>query len=242
MQKEFLGKTALVTGAARGIGEAIALGFAQNGADVIITDINRDNLMKTAEKIKACGVKVKAAVFDVSDEVAARAAIKDAETEFGKIDILVNNAGIYPQVDFLQATSDHWKKMIDINILGTMYAAQAVLPGMIERGKGRIINIGSVAGVYGMSCFVDYSMTKGAVIALTKALAKSVADKGVTVNCISPGSIDITGGNDPMPEHSFIGRSGTPEEFANAVLFVASDKASYISGQNYQVDGCRKMM
>jgi NAD(P)-dependent dehydrogenase (short-subunit alcohol dehydrogenase family) len=242
MEKEFSGKVAFITGGAKGIGKAISLGFAKNGADIIITDVNEAALNATAEEAKAYGVKVKTALFDVSDEEASRNAIKEAEEEFGKIDILVNNAGIYPGSDFLKVDSDHWKKLININILGSMYPIQAVLPGMIERGYGRIVNIGSVAGVYGLGCFVDYSMTKGAIIALTKALAKVYIEKGVTVNCISPGSINVTDRDDVMLEHSFMGRPGTPEELANAVLFVASDKASYISGQNYLVDGCRKMM
>jgi 3-oxoacyl-[acyl-carrier protein] reductase len=242
LKKDFEGKVAFVTGAAVGIGRAIAVGFAENGADVIITDINEGKLNETKELVKAFGVKVKTAVFDVADEEASRKAIKEAEEEFGKIDILVNNAGIYPGSDFLEVDSDHWKKLININILGTMYPIQAVLPGMIERGYGRIVNIGSVAGVYGLGCFVDYSMTKGAIIALTKALAKVYTEKGVTVNCISPGSINVTDRDDVMLKHSFTGRPGTPEELANAVLFVASEEASYISGQNYQVDGCRRAM
>jgi NAD(P)-dependent dehydrogenase (short-subunit alcohol dehydrogenase family) len=242
MEKEFSGKVAFITGGAKGIGKAISLGFAKNGADIIITDVNEAALNATAEEAKAYGVKVKTALFDVADEEASRKAIKEAEEEFGKIDILVNNAGIYPGSDFLKVDSDHWKKLININILGSMYPIQAVLPGMIERGYGRIVNIGSVAGVYGLGCFVDYSMTKGAIIALTKALAKVYTEKGVTVNCISPGSINVTDRDDVMLEHSFMGRPGTPEELANAVLFVASEKASYISGQNYIVDGCRKKM
>lgn len=242
MEKEFSGKVAFITGGAKGIGRAISLGFAKGGADIIITDIKEEYLNATAEEARAYGVKVKTALFDVADEVASRKAIKDAEEEFGKIDILVNNAGIYPGSDFLAVDSDHWKKLININILGSMYPIQAVLPGMIERGYGRIVNIGSVAGVYGLGCFVDYSMTKGAIIAMTKALAKVYTEKGVTINCISPGSINVTERDDVMLEHSFMGRPGTPEELANAVLFVASEKASYISGQNYIVDGCRKKM
>jgi len=104
------------------------------------------------------------------------------------------------------------------------------------------VKIGSVAGEYGISYFFDYSMSKGAIISFIKALAKLVANKGVTVNCVSPGSIDVTGGINTMEEHSFMGRAGTPEECANLVMFVASDEASYISGQNYLVDGCRKKM
>ncbi|MBR5271540.1 MAG: SDR family oxidoreductase [Clostridia bacterium] len=238
----FNGKTAFITGAAKGIGKAIAVGMAKNGADLILTDILKEELCATAKEISKYGVKVKDVYMDVTNEDAVRLVIQESIDEFGKIDILVNNAGIYPGRDFITSTSDEWKKTIDINILGTMYPTHAVLPHMIEKGYGRIVNIGSVAGVYGISYFVDYSMAKGAILSFTKALAKLVADKGVTVNCVSPGSIDVTGGNNPMLEHSFIGRAGTPDELANVVLFVASDEASYVSGQNYIVDGCRKKM
>lgn len=122
-----------------------------------------------------------------------------------------------------------------------MYLSHEVLPSMIENGYGRIVNIGSVAGVYGLSWFVDYSMSKGAIISFTKALAKAVSSKGITVNCVSPGSV-APEGSEQMKEFSFVGRAGTYEEIANVILFVASDEASYISGQNYLVDGCRKQM
>lgn len=235
----FTGKTAFVTGAARGIGQATAVGFAKNGANVIIADIS--DMTETYEEVKKFGHGVMQVTLDVSNESDARKAVADAEAQFGKIDILVNNAGIFPLADFTKQTSDEWKRIIDINILGTMYLSQAVLPSMIENGYGRIVNLGSVAGVYGLSWFVDYSMTKGAIISFTKALAKAVSDKGITVNCVSPGSA-APEGSDTMKEFSFIGRAGTYQEMANVILFVASEEASYISGQNYLVDGCRRQM
>lgn len=238
----FKGKNAIVTGAGRGIGKAIALGLAQKGANLILFDINEENLSKTTDEIKALGVKVKKVVLDVSDEKAIRDEIAESITEFGQIHILINNAAVPVISDFLNSDSSAWKKSIDVNILGTMYPTHAILPHMIEKGYGRIVNIGSVAGVYGINYFVDYSMTKGAVIAFTKAVAKLVSDKGITVNCVSPGSIDTTGNNHSMDDFCFIGRAGTPEECANPVIFLASDEASYISGQNYLVDGLRKKM
>lgn len=238
----FKGKNAIITGAGKGIGKAIAVGMASKGANLVLVDINEENLNNVISEVSEFGIKAKKVVLDISDENAVRMAVNESISEFGQIHILINNAGIYLGNDFLSVSSDVWKKCIDINILGTMYPTHAVLPHMIEKEYGRIVNIGSVAGEYGISYFVDYSMTKGAIISFTKALAKLVSDKGVTVNCVSPGSIDVTGGNNPMEEYSFIGRAGTPEECANLVIFVASDEASYISGQNYLVDGCRKKM
>ena len=236
---DFQGKTAFVTGAAKGIGRATAIGFAKGGANVILADIA--DLTETYEQVKKINENVIKMNFDVSDEAAARGALAEALKKFGRIDILVNNAGVFPISDFLSSTSEQWKKVMDINVLGPMYLSHAVLPSMIENGYGRIVNIGSVAGVYGLSWFVDYSTSKGAMISFTKALAKAVSGKGITVNCVSPGSV-ADKGSDTVNDFSFIGRTGTYEEIANVILFVASDAASYVSGQNYLVDGCRKQM
>jgi 3-oxoacyl-[acyl-carrier protein] reductase len=236
---DFKGKTAFVTGAAKGIGRATAIGFAKGGANVILSDIS--DLTEVYEQVKEINENVIKIKFDVSDEAAARSAVAEALEKFGRIDILVNNAGIFPHSEFISSSSEQWKKVFDINVLGTMYLSHAVLPSMLENGYGRIVNVGSVAGVYGLSWFVDYSASKGAVISFTKALAKAVSGKGVTVNCVSPGSV-AEKGSDRMKDFSFVGRAGTYEEIANVILFVASDEASYVSGQNYLVDGCRKRM
>lgn len=236
---DFKGKTAFVTGAAKGIGRATAIGFAKGGANLILADIA--DLTEAYEQVKEINENVMKINFDVSDEAAARSAVAEALEKFGRIDILVNNAGIFPLSEFISSSSEQWKKVFDINVLGTMYLSHAVLPSMLENGYGRIVNVGSVAGVYGLSWFVDYSASKGAVISFTKALAKAVSGKGVTVNCVSPGSVAETG-SDGMKDFSFVGRAGSYEEIANVILFVASDAASYVSGQNYLVDGCRKRM
>ena len=236
---DFKGRTAFVTGAARGIGRATAIGFAKKGANVVIADVA--NLSETYEELKKHTDNVMKINFDVSDEADARAAVTSALRQFGKIDILINNAAIFPASDFISTASDQWKKVLDVNVLGTMDLSHAVLPYMIENRYGRIVNIGSVAGVYGLSWFVDYSMSKGAVISFTKALAKAVSDKGITVNCISPGSV-APDGSEAMKDYSFVGRAATYDEIANVILFVSSDEASYVSGQNYLVDGCRKQM
>ena len=235
----FEGKTAFITGAARGIGRATAIGFARNGANVILADIA--DVSETYEEVKKYTCNVSKLNFDVSNEADARKAIAESLEKFGKVDILINNAAIFPISDFTNSTSEQWKKVIDVNILGPMYLSHAVLPSMIENSYGRIVNIGSVAGVYGLSWFVDYSMSKGAIISFTKSLSKAVSSKGITVNCVSPGSVAVSGST-AMKDFSFVGRAGSYEEIANVVLFVASDEASYVSGQNYLVDGCRKQM
>ncbi len=238
---EFFGKTAFVTGVAHGIGRAIALQLAEAGASLALADINAQGLGETARLARERGAQVVECPLDVTDEAAVRAAVQSARDALGPIDILVNNAGVYDcACDFVDSRSEEWKRKMSINILGTLYPTHAILPGMLERGYGRIVNIASVAGVYGIARMADYSMTKGAIIGFTHALAKEVTRRGVTVNAVSPGSIDVSG--NPLPEHSFMGRAGTPEECANLVVFLASDRASYISGQNIQVDGCRKRM
>lgn len=237
----FSGRTAFVTGVSHGIGRAIALGLAEKQAKLFVCDIDKTALEDTAETARTLGAQVESRCLDVSDEAAVNAAMENAIQTFGKIDILINNAGIYNTFDlFRDSDPNDWKKKIEVNILGTMYPTKAVLNHMIANRYGRIVNIGSVAGVYGIPNMTDYAMTKGAVIAFTKSLAKEVAPFGITVNAVSPGSISVNGSD--MPEHSFTGRAGTPKECANVVLFLASDEASYVSGQNYLVDGCRKKM
>lgn len=238
----FKNRVAFVTGVAHGIGRAIAVGLAKEGCRLALADLNAAGLEETAEISRQYGAEVLTFVLDVSSEDEVNDAAEKCIRHFGKIDILVNNAGIYNTYSkFVDSNSADWKKKIDVNILGTLFPTYKILPYMIENRYGRIINIGSVAGIYGIPNMVDYSMTKGAVIAFTHALAKEAAQYGVTVNCVSPGSIDVTGQN-PMPEHSFMGHAGTAEECAAAVIFLASDDASYISGQNLAVDGCRKKM
>lgn len=238
---DFSGKTALITGAGRGIGEACALQLARGGAQIIVNDLKAENLQEICQKLDQMNAAYLVCPCDVADEAAVRAMVAKAIETFGKIDILVNNAGIFRAhyQPFKDQISAYWKQKIEINILGTMYCTHAVMPGMMERRYGRIINVSSVAGVYGLRNMVDYSMTKGAVIAFTKALAKELGPSNITVNAVAPGNISTYS---ELPELSFLGRSGTAEECANVITFLASDEASFVSGQNYQVDGCRRTM
>ncbi len=242
----FTGRTVLVTGAANGIGRAVAMQFAREGASIAVTDVDKKNLETLCRDLEATGAETISVVCDVSDESAVHDAVSCILSRFGKIDALINNAGIYHEAvptEFVDSKSARWKRKIEVNVLGTMYMTQAVLPSMLRQGYGRIVNLASVAGVYGIRKMVDYSMTKGAILGFTKALAKEVAPKGVTVNAVSPGSINISGKPEhELPDYSFLGRSGTPEECAAAIVFLSSDDASYVSGQNWLVDGCRKMM
>lgn len=241
----FTDKTALVTGAAVGIGRAVALKLAQEGANLVLVDVNAEKLSELKDELKNYSDNVMICECDVTDENTVYEIIAKAETVFGKIDILVNNAALWRCWSlFVDTPTDEWKKFIDVNIMGVVYFTKAVLPKMLENGYGRIINVSSVAGVYGNANMVHYSATKGALIAMTKALAKEVADKGVIVNCVSPGSVSPSENTDmnyfEKSELSFMGRTGTGMENANLICFLASDEASYISGQNIQIDGCRK--
>lgn len=241
----FENKIAVVTGASRGIGREIALQLAQGGAKVCAVGSSEKGLDALKQDFLQQGIELDVYACDVSDEARVNEVSSSILEKYGRVDILVNNAGLWRTGNafFAESQSENWRKKIDINILGTMYFCRAVINSMIAQRYGRIINIASVAGVYGIRTMTDYSMTKGAIIAFSLALAKEVTEYGVTVNCVSPGNIlsDETKEKD-NPPLSFAGRSGSNAECANVVSFLASDEASYVSGQNYLVDGCRKKM
>ena len=244
---EFSGKIALVTGAAVGIGRACAIKLAEGGATVVAVDISADGVERVKGEIEAKGGTAYAYSCDVSDEAAVVALCDDVKAKLGGVDILVNNAAIWRTwKPFSEVSYDEWRKFMDINVMGTVYFTKELIDGMVERGWGRVINIASVAGVYGNRNMVQYSATKGAVIAMTKALAKEVAGTGVTVNATSPGSVSDSANPDidftSESDLSYMGRTGSGAENAGLVCYLASEAASYVSGQNIQIDGCRKRL
>ena len=240
-------KVALVTGASVGIGKATAIKLAEEGYDIVLMDINEEKMAVTQAECEKLGARVKSYVCDVRNEELVNSSVSDALEFFGKIDVLVNNAALWKvSHSFLDTPVDEWKLFFDVNVFGVVYVTRAVLPKMIENGYGRIVNVASVAGVYGNKNMSCYSATKGAIISFTKALAKEVAESGVTVNSISPGTVSDSGKDDlyhtvPNPL-SYMGRSGSDMENAELICFLCGDKAPYISGQNIQIDGCRKIL
>lgn len=238
---DFSGKHAIITGAAAGIGRATAVQIAQRGGDVAVVDIDTAPLESLRTELEARGRRVLAFGCDIRDEEGVRDVVRETLDRFGSVEILVNNAALWRRsLPFMQTDAAMWKRYIDVNILGTMYFTRAVLDSMLERAYGRIINIASVAGVYGIGSYVDYSMTKGAVIAFTRALAKEMTPRGVLVNCVSPGSVSDDREETGPTELSYMGRTAAHTEIANLICFIAGDGAGYIAWQNYIIDGCRK--
>ena len=228
---EFASRVAMITGAAVGIGRATAILMAERGAKLVLIDVNSEGLDKLKQELAVYQTEVLTYVCDVSDENAIKSAVAQAQERVGAIDILVNNAALWRVWQpFVEMPSETWRRYFDVNVMGTVYCTQAVLPSMLARGWGRIINVASVAGVYGNANMANYSATKGAVISFTKALAKEVAHQGVLVNAVSPGSVSPSEDADIdayIPsELAFIGRTGTDRENAELICFLASDKAS----------------
>jgi 3-oxoacyl-[acyl-carrier protein] reductase len=238
------GQVALVTGAGRGIGKAIALRFAREGADVAIVDLNGEWAQATADEIKSLGRQVFVKAADVSDYDQIQATVSEAAATLGKMDILINNAGIGRAQRFLEITKDNWERHLHIHLFGTFYCAQAAAREMAKQNYGRIINIASIAGLIGPIDLAPYGAAKAGIIGLTRAAALDLADYGITVNAIAPGPIDTellrTWPADALREraqHMPIARLGKVEEIAHAALFLASPDSGFITGTVLAVDG-----
>jgi NAD(P)-dependent dehydrogenase (short-subunit alcohol dehydrogenase family) len=247
MDLGFKGKVALVTGAGSqiGFGKAIALTLAREGCDVIVNDINIADAKKTAAEVEALGVKSLAMKADVTKKAEVEEMVQEALAVFGKIDILVNNAGaIHMAGPFLEQKEEDWDKDINLNLKGSMFCAQAVLPNMMERKYGKIVNISSGTAKLNHPMVSTYTMAKGAINVFTRNLAMMVIGSGITVNCVSPGwslTNFVKGDKEKLKKRFLpetpIGRGTEPQDIANAVVFLASDVSGDIVGQVLCVDG-----
>ncbi len=247
---ELGGRSAVVTGGSRGIGRAIVLRLAMQGADVAFSYRgNQAAADETASAVQALGRRALAVQADVSDPESADALIKAVLEAFGKVDILVNNAGITRDDLIMRMSVDAWQDVINTNLSGAFHAIKAVTRPMLRAKGGRIINITSVSGQAGQTGQANYSAAKAGLIGLTKATARELASRGITCNAVAPGFVltELTRDlpqplQDEITARTPLGRFGTPEEIANAVAFLASDEAAYITGQVLAVDGGLVMM
>lgn len=243
------GKTALITGAARGIGKALALRFAQEGANVAFTDLVIDeNGKATEEEIKAYGVNCKGYASDASNFEQTKEVVDQVKADFGRIDILVNNAGITMDGLMMRMTEKQWDRVININLKSAFNFINAVLPIMLRQRGGSIINMASVVGVHGNAGQSNYAASKAGLIALAKSIAQEVGSRGIRANAIAPGFIE-TAMTAALPEEVRnewtkkipLRRGGKVEDIADVATFLASDMSSYVTGQVIQVDGGMNM-
>ncbi len=238
------GKTAIVTGASRGIGAAIAKQLCEVGANVVLCSRSTESIAQTADVLNDKGYTIHAMAADISKKEDVEALVETTIAEFSQIDILVNNAGITRDMLLMRLKDEDWDAVLQTNLTGTMYCTRAVLRPMIRQKSGRIINISSVIGLMGNPGQASYAAAKAGIIGLTKTTAKEVGTRGITVNAIAPGFIttDMTAKipeelQDKLLELIPLQNFGTPDDIADTVCFLASDAARYITGQTIQVDG-----
>ena len=237
-------KIALVTGAARGIGQAIAVQLASDGADLALCDVKAEWLADTLAKVKALGRRAEGYAMDVANAAAVGEAVAKVLADFGRIDVLVNNAGITRDTLLIRMTEEDWDAVLDINLKGAFLTTKAVVKSMMKQRSGAIVNIASVVGIMGNPGQANYTASKAGLIALTKTTAKELGSRNVRVNAVAPGFIRTAmteklseAAKDAMLRLVPLGRPGEPEDVAKAVAFLASDNAAYVNGQTLAVCG-----
>lgn len=242
------GKTALITGASGGLGQSIAEALYKQGATVALTGRKKDVLDALAEKLGDKS-RVHVIVGDLSTAAEAEKVMTDAEAAMGQVDILVNNAGLTKDTLAMRMTDDMWQQVIDVNLTGAFRLTRAAIKGMMKRRNGRIINIASIVGVTGNPGQANYCASKAGLIGMTKSLAQEVGSRGITLNCVAPGFIatamtDALNDDQKATINAKIPaqRMGQPEEIASAVVYLASDEASYVTGQTLHVNGGMAMI
>lgn len=243
---DLAGKVALITGASRGLGRGFAHALARAGADVIITSRKRESLMPVVEEIQSLGRRVEPVELDVIEQTSIDAMAAAAQAAFGRVDILVNNAGVNIRKPALEVTWHDWNTVLDTNLRGAFFVAQAIGRHMVARRYGRIINIGSVTSVFGYAGLAPYGASRGGIKQLTMSLADDWGPYGVTVNCLAPGWFETAQNADLYRNANWVAylrdriplkRTGQPHDLDGAVVFLASDASAYITGQTLLVDG-----
>ncbi len=238
------GKVAIITGSGRGLGKEAAILFAEQGAKVVVCDINQESAQEVVTAIEAKGGEAMAVRVDVTNPASVQALADSVMARFGQIDILVNNAGITADAQLVKMNDDQWDRVIAVNLKGVYLCTKTIAPLMIARGYGRIVNTSSVVGVYGNFGQSNYAATKAGIIGMTKVWAKELGRKGITVNAVAPG-YTMTEMMSTVPEKVLttirektpLGRLAEPRDIAYAYLYLSSDEAAYVNGATLQVDG-----
>ena len=242
----FVGKSAIVTGAGAGLGRSIALRFGAEGANVTVADVDPARAADVVAEIEAAGGRALPVGADVSKPPDVTRMTDAAVGEFGRVDILVNNAGVRVIVPFLEQTLDQWQWMLDVMLTGPMLCSQAAIPHMLQVGRGKIVNVGSVTGIIGLTKRAAYAAAKAGLHGLTRALAYELSSQGIWVNAVAPGLLETPMNTAYFQDEQFmqlvkrelpVGRLGKPDEIANVILFLASDESDFVSGATWNVDG-----